>query len=58
MIELDAFFAMKECIASFDDGLPKLKKDSEHLNNLGKLVIDDLDLFIVHISYLPSYPDE
>jgi hypothetical protein len=51
MVELDAFEAMKGCIASFDDELPKLKKDAERLNNLAKLVSD---LSIAHISYLPS----
>ena len=41
--ELDAFFAMKDCIASFDDEIPKLKKDPERLNNIGKLVSDHSD---------------
>ena len=56
--EIDAFFVMKEHITSFDDKLPKLKKDAECLNNLGKLVSDNLYLSIVHIFYLPSYTDE
>ena len=56
--EIDAFFVMKEHIASFDDKLPKLKKDAEHFNNLGKLVSDNLYLSIAHIFYLPSYTDE
>ena len=50
--ELNAFFTMKECIASFDDELPKLKKDPERLNNIGKLVSDHSDFLIVHIFYL------
>ena len=56
--EIDAFFVMRECITSFDDELFKLKKDAECLNNLGKLVSDDLYLSIAHIFYLPSYTDE
>ena len=57
-IELDAFFAMRENIPSFDDELPKLKKNAEHLNNLAKLVSDDLNLSMVHIFYSLFYPDE
>ena len=52
MTELDAFFAIKECIASFEDELPKLKKDPERLNNIGKLVSDHSDFLIAHIFYL------
>lgn len=51
--ELDTFFAMRECIASFDDELPKLMKDPERLNNIAKLVSDHSYFLIVHIFYLP-----